>query len=539
MTQPSHTLRSGRQFLQFLAGALALALASCGGGNPTYAIGGAVVGLPVGSSVVLQDTVGDTVTVTSNTGFVFPRTFGQNTIYNITVATQPSGATCTVFNGTGVVLSDNVANIAVNCGSTGTTGSTAFSALSAGDARIALVPRNLSSSSLSNGVSLVPIDGTTHLTGSAVATGFAITSCSTDSVNLVAVCMNYFSATVAVLDLSKFATTLNVADIVEREFGTGVSGTTRFSGVTCTLCGVIAVPALKAFIVSASDGYRVYAYPAAGAAGTLTPSSTYAIPITENFAVSNVLNALVSPDYSDGEVIGTRMLRVVNLDTGKAYAWTVPTDLCVADNAACSVFVNETVDAVAIADDTGVVTLDDELGDAQLSIDMSQAVFNDANGTFTAPHAYNNAPGAAKTLGTFTDMAGMLSSSVGHWGYTVGEFGDAFVGVQQLPASGGAGGTFTLADPSPIYLDLSLLTSTAPCTSPLLGGFDPHAQGYTATAAGTPLGLFVSDDSSCVAAIDFAKLYAAPRQASPNANLVDLSTYDPVAAGAVTLFAVP
>ena len=529
-------------------------LAGCGGGGggggtttpaltvTTYAVGGTVAGLPAGASLVLQDNGGDSASVNANTGFVFNTTLASGAAYAVTVLTQPAGATCSVVNGSGTVASANVTNVSVTCVSTATTGSTSISALAVGNARVALVPLNLSSST-TLGVAPVAIDGKTTFTGSAtsVASSFPLTSCSTDSVNLTAVCINYQSSTVAILDLSKFATTLNVADIRESEFDTGApSTTTSFSGVSCLLCGAVAVPGLKSFVVAAYDGYRVYAYPAAGAASPLTPAKTYAIPITENFVVSNVTNSLFSADYlptTGAPSAGTRALRVVNLNTGKVYNWANSTDRCGAsDPAACTTFAFQEVDAAAIADDTGVLTLNSEGGDAQLSIDLSQASFSDASGTFTAPYAYNATPSLSATA---TDMSGILASSVGHWGYTVAEFGDAYVGVQQLPATGGTAGRFTLADPTPIYLDLSTLTNHAPCAAALLGGFDPHAQGYTVNSAGTPLGLFVSNDSSCVAVINFALLYAAPRQAGAASSLVDTTHYDPVTAGAVTFFAGP
>lgn len=57
--------------------------------------------------------------------------------------------------------------------------------------------------------------------------------------------------------------------------------------------------------------------------------------------------------------------------------------------------------------------------------------------------------------------------------------------------------------------------------------------------AGIPLGLYVSGDSKCVAVIDFAKLYAAPKQAAPLQYLVDTTNFDPVATGVVKFYAIP
>jgi len=505
-----------------------------------YTVGGTVSGLPGGSHVVLQDNGGDNLTVSANGGFNFPTALANGAAYKVTILTQPGGATCGLVNASGNIASASVSNVAVTCASTATTGSTAFSALSIGNARIALVPLNLTgSANVGKGVLPVAIDGTSTLTGTFVATTFPIESCSTDSANLLAVCINYLYTTVAILDLSKFATSFNVADIVDHEFDTGAPTTgTSFSGVNCQLCGVVAVPSLKSFVVSAYDGYRVYAYPAAGAVSPLKPSKTYAVPITENFALSATHGWLISPDYYADTTTNLRSLRVIDLVKMQAYSWTVSTNVCATtDPAICANFTSQVVDSAAYSDDTNLLTLDSEVGDAQLTVDMSQAVFNGANSTFTAPYAYSDLT-VVDNLG-LGDMSGILASSVGHWGFAVAEFAGSTIGVQQFPASGGTGGTLTVAAPNPVYLTLSNLTNYAPCTAAPAGGGDPHAQGYTLTNSGVPLGLFISGDSRCVAVINFALLYAAPRQASPNNNLIDLTSYDPVKAGAITFYAVP
>jgi hypothetical protein len=502
-----------------------------------FTVGGTLSGLPVGVSVVVQDNGGDGLTLTANGAFTFATALANGAAYAATVSTQPAGATCSVTNGTGSIASANVTNVTVACASTATTGSTAFSALSVGNARIALVPLNLASSlDVNSGVLPAAIDGTTTLTNTGkayVPTTFQITSCSTDSANLLAICMNYNSTSVAILDLSKFASTFNVGDIKESEFDTGAPTTTfTSSGASCVLCGVVAVPALKSFAVSASDGYRVYAYPAAGATSPLTPSKKYSVAITENFALSSAHSWIISPDYNTNS--GARVLRVIDLVSGVAYTWAQFTDNCAtSDPAACTSFSGRPVDSATYSDDTNLLTLVDEAGDAELTIDMSQAVFNATAGTFTAPHSYNALPSVG------TEMSGILASSVGHWGYFVAEFGDAVVGVEQLPSADGTGGTLTIADPTPIYLDLSTLSAFAPCTTAPVGGTDPHAQGYTVNHAGVPMGLFVSGDSRCVAVINFAVLYAAPRQAAPMSYLADATKFDPIASGAVTFYAIP
>ncbi|MDE2564342.1 MAG: hypothetical protein KGL50_01035 [Burkholderiales bacterium] len=515
------------------------------GGATSFSLGGQVGGLPSGASVTLQLNGGEALVVAANGSFTFTTLLATGAAYRVAVSAQPQGALCSVAGGSGTVGTGNITGIGVGCTTTAaagaTTGSTALSALSAGDARVALVPLNLPRSvNAASGVLPVGIDGRTVVTGGPVATSFPIQSCSTDSVNLVAVCMNYSSATVALLDLSRFATSLNTADIAVREFDTGAPATltTTFSGSPgCRLCGLVSVPALKAFVVAAYDGYRVYGYPAAGAASPLVPTRIYTVPVTENFALSNAHAWLVSPDY---KTIGSnpRQLRVIDLAKGIAYTWIGVTNLCLStDGPACTAFSSQEVDSVAFADDTGLLTMDSETGNAQMAVDMSRAVFDDASATFSAPYAYADLSVLdGSGLGY---MAGLLASSLGHWGYAVAEYGNAVVGVQQMADSLPASGPVALPAPNPLYLDLSTLANHGACAAAPVGGVDPHAQGYTVTTAGNALGLFVSGDSRCLAVIDFAKFYAAPRQPGAMSHLVDTSNYDPVASGAVTFYALP
>lgn len=117
-------------------GIATLALAACGGGGggggssssgggggggggsttTTYTIGGSVSGL-TGTGLVLQDNGGDNLSVTADGAFTFATALDSGATYNVTVATQPSGQTCTVANGTGTATA-NVTNVAVSCTST-------------------------------------------------------------------------------------------------------------------------------------------------------------------------------------------------------------------------------------------------------------------------------------------------------------------------------------------------------------------------------------------------------------------------------------
>jgi trimeric autotransporter adhesin len=82
----------------------------------TFALSGSVNGL-VGSGLVLQNNGADPVEVATNGSFSFPRELASGAAYNVTVRTQPSNPvqSCAVANGTGVIGTADVTNIAVTC----------------------------------------------------------------------------------------------------------------------------------------------------------------------------------------------------------------------------------------------------------------------------------------------------------------------------------------------------------------------------------------------------------------------------------------
>ena len=100
-----------------LAVVSAVMLVSCGGGSgtPTYTVGGTVSGLTSGS-LVLKNNAGDDLTISANsTSFTFATALVSSAGYAVTVATQPSGLTCAVTNGSGTIASANVTNVGVAC----------------------------------------------------------------------------------------------------------------------------------------------------------------------------------------------------------------------------------------------------------------------------------------------------------------------------------------------------------------------------------------------------------------------------------------
>ena len=78
----------------------------------TYSVGGTVSGLT--GSVTLQNNGSDDIIKTTNDGFTFTAQ-AEGTDYAVTVASQPSGQTCSVGNGSGTNITANISNVTVTC----------------------------------------------------------------------------------------------------------------------------------------------------------------------------------------------------------------------------------------------------------------------------------------------------------------------------------------------------------------------------------------------------------------------------------------
>jgi 6-phosphogluconolactonase (cycloisomerase 2 family) len=87
---------------------------ACAAASANVTIGGTVTGL-TGTGLVLQDNGGDNLSVTQNGSFTFATALASGASYAVTVATQPTGQTCTVANGTGTTASANVTGVTVSC----------------------------------------------------------------------------------------------------------------------------------------------------------------------------------------------------------------------------------------------------------------------------------------------------------------------------------------------------------------------------------------------------------------------------------------
>ena len=90
----------------------------------SFTIGGTVTGLAAGESVLLQDNVGDSLTVSVNGPFSFATPLPSGSTYDATVETQPTGHPCDINASSGQVSAANVNTISVNCGAGFTVGGT-------------------------------------------------------------------------------------------------------------------------------------------------------------------------------------------------------------------------------------------------------------------------------------------------------------------------------------------------------------------------------------------------------------------------------
>jgi hypothetical protein len=82
----------------------------------THPVGGTVTGLTADGLELINGSNGGTLAVPANAEkFTFDREVTYNQTFGVTVFKQPTGLTCTVSNGAGVMGDDPVASIAVTC----------------------------------------------------------------------------------------------------------------------------------------------------------------------------------------------------------------------------------------------------------------------------------------------------------------------------------------------------------------------------------------------------------------------------------------
>ena len=82
--------------------------------SAAFTVGGTISGL-TGNGLVLADGTDTTSPAPGATTFTFPTKLASAASFNVTVTAQPAGQTCAVSNGTGVILTSSVNNVALTC----------------------------------------------------------------------------------------------------------------------------------------------------------------------------------------------------------------------------------------------------------------------------------------------------------------------------------------------------------------------------------------------------------------------------------------
>lgn len=83
--------------------------------SSSFNLAGRISGLSRGQQVELSNNGADALTLSNNGAFFFSAPVAANGTYSITVTTQPTGAVCTVSNGTGAGVTANVSDVRVTC----------------------------------------------------------------------------------------------------------------------------------------------------------------------------------------------------------------------------------------------------------------------------------------------------------------------------------------------------------------------------------------------------------------------------------------
>ncbi|RFO95078.1 hypothetical protein DIC66_20185 [Rhodoferax lacus] len=90
-----------------------------GNGSTTFNVGGSIAGLSGGTLTLINNgNSASALAVTSNGGFTLGVPVALGGSYNVSVAAQPTGQTCTVSNGTLAYMAANVTNVSVVCATT-------------------------------------------------------------------------------------------------------------------------------------------------------------------------------------------------------------------------------------------------------------------------------------------------------------------------------------------------------------------------------------------------------------------------------------
>jgi hypothetical protein len=347
---------------------------------------------------------------------------------------------------------------------------------------------------LVTGVLVVPVEGS-GVSAAKISTPNVVNSCSGNSATGTVIC-SANNSDVYLLNGSTLSKTVTSSG----------SGTTSFSGGSCTNCNAIADPVTNSGIIGLSltggaAGYQFFNL-SSGAAGTTTnaPSGV----LSESPAIEPnkhwILSATESNDY-----------QIIQFDLASG----VPQLFQYANRA--SVITAGELDGAAIDCTTDIAAASVEFTNDIFLADLKQAVFTPGSGgspgTWTAPAQLQPLAGLVGITST-----GLSIAPSGHVGIMQAEFGGNDFAVFSLPSTSGSG--------TPAVSDWVAATVPNTPSGAWNNTFDPHGvTAYTSPSSGKPLGVLLNSGRTFLAVIDLNALLAAPRVAgthtlSPGVNLV-------------------
>ena len=133
----------------------------------SYPVAGTVTGL-AGAGLMLQDNLGDNLSVTTDGPFTFTSAVADGAMYSVTVLTQPASPsqTCTVAHGSGTIAGAGVSNVAITC---------TTNAFAVGGSVVGLVGSGLTLHNGSQDLAITQNGGFAFPTAVASGTPFAVT----------------------------------------------------------------------------------------------------------------------------------------------------------------------------------------------------------------------------------------------------------------------------------------------------------------------------------------------------------------------------
>ena len=348
------------------------------------------------------------------------------------------------------------------------------------------------------GIGVVNIEGTAGST--TISTPNAVNACSSNSITGETVCTANNTDVYLIT-----GTTLN------NTLTSGANASARFSGGSCTNCGVAIDAAnntayIEEGLTGGTSGQGVQ--PLNLATNTFGPAFPMNFNVSENIDIDPFLNLVLSPgEDSNYTLLGIVPNGSISGEFGKSV--TEPS-----------------LDSAAEDCTTGIALAASEFTSDVFIQDLTQAVF-----TSGTPGSYT-APGQFVTLsGSFSAGTSGISVAPGstHLGVVTGEFGGNTFAALQLPSTSGSG--------TPALVDYAV---TAIPPNPAGGscaffssGLDPHTlTAYTSPNDGKAYAVFVGNTATCLAKVDLGAVLAAARNSGTNT----VTTFPPTA---ITYFTVP